>query len=183
MPLSGKPEFAAHDGKGRVFVNIEDRSEIMAFDAKTLAIEAHWPIAPCEEPTGFAIDRMRGMLFAVCGNKLMSVVSTENGRVKASLPIGEGVDGAAFDPATLTAFSSNGEGTMTIIQGTVSGTYSVAATVPTQRGARTIALDERTHAVYTVTAEFGPAPEPTKDNPRPRPPMIPGSFVVIVLEP
>jgi hypothetical protein len=183
VPLSGKPEFAVHDGKGRVFVNIEDRNEIMVFDSKTLAIEAHWPIAPCESPSGLAIDRMRGVLFTVCGNKLMSIVSTENGRVKASLPIGEGVDAAAFDPATLTAFASNGEGTMTIIQGTVSGTYSVAATVPTQRGARTMALDERTHVLYTVTAEFGPAPEPTKDNPRPRGAMIPGSFVVIVLEP
>jgi DNA-binding beta-propeller fold protein YncE len=183
VPLSGKPEFAVHDGKGRVFVNIEDRNEIMVFDAKTLAIQAHWAVAPCEEASGLAIDRARAVLFTVCGNKLMSVVSTENGRVKASLPIGDGVDAAGFDPATLTAFASNGDGTMTIVQATVSGTYTVSATVPTQRGARTMALDERTHAVYTVSAEFGPAPEPTKENPRPRPPMVPGSFVIIVLEP
>ena len=183
VPLSGKPEFAVHDGNGKVFVNIEDRSEIMAFDARTLAIQAHWPLAPCQEPSGLAIDRAHGVLLSGCDNKLMAVVTIATGRVAASLPIGDGVDATAFDPGTQTAFSSNGEGTLTVLKSTVSGSFSVAETIPTQRSARTMALDERTHWVYTVAAEFGPAPAPTAENPRPRPPMVPGSFVILVLEP
>jgi len=183
VPLSGKPEFAQHDGKGTVYVNIEDRSEIMAFEAHSLDIKRHLPLAPCSEPSGLAIDREHGLLFSGCSNSLMAVTSIATGRVIASLPIGKGVDATAYDPATLTAFSSNGEGTLTVVKGTVSGVFTVAETVPTQRSARTMALDERTHKIYTVAAEFGEAPAPTADNPRPRPPMVPGSFVVLVLEP
>ena len=183
VPLSGKPEFAVHDGKGNVFVNIEDRSEIMAFEARTLDIKAHWPIAPCTEPSGLAIDRAHGLLFSACDNALMAITNIATGRVVASLPIGKGVDAAAYDPATLTAFASNGEGTLTVLKGNVAGSFSVAETVPTQKSARTMVLDERTHRIYTVAAEFGPAPAPTAETPRPRPPMVPGSFVILVLEP
>jgi DNA-binding beta-propeller fold protein YncE len=183
VPLSGKPEFAVHDGNGRVFVNIEDRSELMSFDGRTLAISAHWPLAPCEEPSGLAIDRAHGMLLSGCSNKLMAVTSIAAGRVVASLPIGDGVDATAFDPVTQTAFSSNGEGTLTVIKASVGGAYAVTESVPTQRSARTMALDERTHRVYTVAAEFGAPPAPTTEVPRPRPPMVPGSFVILVLEP
>jgi hypothetical protein len=183
VPLSGKPEFAVHDGKGMVYVNIEDRSEIMAFEARTLDIKAHWPLAPCTEPSGLAIDREHQLLFSGCDNALMAVTNIATGRVMASLPIGKGVDATAYDPATLTAFSSNGEGTLTVVKGNVSGVFTVAETVPTQKSARTMALDERTHRIYTVAAEFGAAPAPTTENPRPRPPMVPGSFVILVLEP
>ncbi len=184
IPLSGKPEFAQHDGKGTVFVNIENKDgAVTAFDAKTLTPKAPWMMAGCEEPSGLAIDRVHGVLFSACGNKNMAVVDYKTGKLVTTVPIGEGVDAAAYDAGTGLAFSSNGEGTITVIKATGPGAYTVAATVPTQARARTMALDERTHFIYTVTAEFGAAPAPTTENPRPRPPMVPGSFVVLVVEP
>jgi DNA-binding beta-propeller fold protein YncE len=182
IELGGKPEFAVSDGRGRMYVNIEDKGEIVAFDPRKLTVLAHWSIAPCEEPTGLAIDRRARRLFAVCSNGLMAVVDADRGRVVSTVPIGSGVDGAAFDPATRLAFSSNGEGTLTVVHEETPDTFRVVATVPTQRGGRTVALDERTHRVYTVAAEYGPTPDPTPDRPRPRPPIIPGSVVVLVLE-
>ncbi|MEJ7811428.1 MAG: YncE family protein [Gemmatimonadaceae bacterium] len=182
IPLGGKPEFARADGEGSVFVNIEDTGELVKFDARTLAVRARWPLAPCEEPTGLAFDRAHARLFAVCSNKLMAVVDTRTGRLVKTLPIGEGSDGAAFDPATQLAFSSNGEGTLTVVHEDAPDRFTVVGTVPTQRGARTIVLDERTHRLYTATARYGEAPAPTADRPRPRPPMIPGSFTILVLE-
>jgi YVTN family beta-propeller protein len=184
VPLTGKPEFAQHDGKGTVFVNIENKDgAIIAFDAKTLAPKAPWMMAGCEEPSGLAIDRANGVLFSTCGNKVMAIVDDKTGTLITTVPIGEGVDAGAFDPGTQLAFASNGEGTLTVVKSTGPRAYAVAATVPTQARARTMALDERTLRIYTVTAEFGAAPAPTADNPRPRPPMVPGSFVVLVLEP
>jgi DNA-binding beta-propeller fold protein YncE len=182
LELGGKPEFAQTDGRGRVFVNIEDKSELVAFDGRTLAIQKRWSLAPCEEPSGLAIDRARHRLFSVCGNGVMVISDADSGRVVATVPIGSGTDGAAFDPATKLAFSSNGEGTLTVVHEESADSFTVAATVPTQRGGRTVALDERTHRVYTVAADFGPAPEPTADRPRPRPPIIPGSVVLLVLD-
>lgn len=182
VPLGGKPEFARGDGTGRVFVNVEDRHEIVAFDARTLAVQAHWDIAPCEDPTGLAIDRARRRLFAVCGNKLMAVVDAASGKVVATVPIGAGSDGAAFDPERRLVFSSNGEGTLTVVREEAPDRYAVAETVPTAARARTVTIDERTHRVYTVTARFGPTPAATAEQPRPRPPMLPGSFAVLVVE-
>jgi len=182
LELGGKPEFAQTDGRGRMFVNIEDKSELVAFDGRTLAIQKRWSLAPCEEPSGLAIDRARHRLFSVCGNGVMVISDADSGRVVATVPIGSGTDGAAFDPATKLAFSSNGEGTLTVVHEESADSFTVAATVPTQRGGRTVALDERTHRVYTVAADFGPAPEPTADRPRPRPPIIPGSVVLLVLD-
>ncbi|HET7457807.1 MAG TPA: PQQ-binding-like beta-propeller repeat protein [Gemmatimonadaceae bacterium] len=182
IPIGGKPEFAVAVGDGRVFVNNEDKGEIVAFDARTLAVQAHWPMAGCEEPSGLAIDRAHGRLFAGCSNKVMAVVDTKSGRLVATVPIGEGVDANAFDPATQLAFASNGEGTITVVHEDTPDHYTVVATVPTQRGARTMAVDERTHRLYTVSAQFGPPPAPTPDRPRPRAPMVPGTFTVLVLE-
>ena len=182
IDLGGRPEFAVSDGRGRMYVNIEDKSEIVAFDPRTLAVQGRWSLAPCEEPSGLAIDRRGRRLFSVCSNGLMAVVDADRGRVLVSLPIGSGVDGAAFDPATALAFSSNGEGTLTVVHEQSPDSFRVVATVPTQRGGRTVALDERTHRIYTVAAEFGQPPEPTPERPRPRPPIIPGSVVVLVLE-
>jgi DNA-binding beta-propeller fold protein YncE len=182
LDLGGKPEFAQSDGRGRTFVNIEDKSELVAFDGRTLVIQQRWSLAPCEEPSGLAIDRARHRLFSVCGNGVMVVSDADSGRVVATVPIGLGTDGAAFDPATKLAFSSNGEGTLTVVHQASADSFTVAATVPTQRGGRTVALDERTHRVYTVAADFGPTPEPTPDRPRPRPPIIPGSVVLLVLD-
>lgn len=182
LALGGKPEFPTTDGSGRVFVNIEDRSQIVAFDARTLAASAPWSLAPCEEPSGMAIDGAHHRLFAVCSNKLMAVVDAANGHVVTTLPIGAGVDGAGFDPGTGNAFASaGGDGVITVVHEDTPDRYHVAETVATQRGARTMAVDERTHKLYTVTARFGDAPAPTADRPRPRPPMLPGSFTVLVV--
>jgi hypothetical protein len=182
IPLAGKPEFAVSDGKAKIFVNIEDNGSIAKLDAGTLKVEATWPIAPCEEPSGLAIDAAHHRLFSVCGNKLMAVVDADNGHVVTTLPIGGGVDGAAFDAAKGLAFSSNGAGSVTVVREEAPDKFSVVADVPTQRGARTIALDPTTHRLYLPTAGFGPPPSPSPDNPRGRPPILPGSFVVLVLE-
>ncbi|HUK13568.1 MAG TPA: hypothetical protein VLW17_09735 [Thermoanaerobaculaceae bacterium] len=183
VPLGGKPEFAVADGKGAIFVNIEDKGEIAKIDTQALKVLATWPIAPGEEPSGLAMDLAHRRLFSVCGNKLMVVVDADSGKVVATLPIGAGVDGAAFDPAAGLAFSSNGAGSLTVVREETPDKFSVAAEVPTQRGARTIALDHATHRLFLPTAEFGPPPAPTAEHPRPRPPILPDSFVVLVLEP
>jgi DNA-binding beta-propeller fold protein YncE len=181
VDLGGKPETAVSDG-GKVYANIEDKSEIAVFDPKTLAVLARWPLAPCEEPSGLAIDRVHQRLFAGCGNKTMAVVDMRTGKVVATPAVGSGVDAAGFDPGTQLAFTSNGEGTITVVHEDTPDKYTVVETVATQRGARTMAVNPKTHRLYTVTAEFGPAPAPTADRPRPRPPMIPGTFVVLELD-
>jgi DNA-binding beta-propeller fold protein YncE len=181
IPLGGKPEFAAADEKGHVFVNIEDKSEIIEFDSNKLVVENHWSIAPGEEPSGLALDRKHRRLFSVCSNKLMVVVNADNGKVVTTLPIGTGTDAAGFDPETGFAFSSNGEGTLTVVHEDSPDKFSVVDSVATQRGARTMALDPKTHQVFVVTAEFGPPPAPTAERPRPRASIIPGSFALLML--
>ena len=165
IDLGGKPEFAVSDARGRMYVNIEDKSEVVAFDPRSLTVVQRWSLAPCEEPTGLAIDRRSRRLFSVCSNALMAVLDADRGRVVTTLPIGSGVDGAAFDPATGLAFSSNGEGTLTVVHEESADSFRVVGTVATQRGGRTVALDERTHRIYTVAADYGPAPEPTPGEP------------------
>lgn len=181
IKLDGKPEFAASDGKGEVFVNIEDKSELTAIDANKLEVKNTWPLAPCTEPSGLAIDREHRRLFAGCDNKMMAVVDADSGKVLATPPIGEGVDATRYDPGTGLAFASCGEGVLTVIKEESPDKFAVAENVTTQAGARTMALDAKTHAVYTVTAEFGPPPAPTADNPHPRRSIVPDTFVVLVL--
>ena len=181
IPLGGKPEFAAADEKGHVFVNIEDTSEIVQFDSNKLTVENRWKIAPGEEPSGLALDRKHRRLFSVCSNKLMVVVNADTGAVVTSLPIGQGTDAAGFDPETGFAFSSNGEGTLTVIHEDSPDKFSVVDTVATQLRARTMALDTKTHQVFTVTAQFGPPPAATAQQPRPRAPMVPGSFTLLTV--
>jgi len=181
IPLGGKPEFAVSDEKGHVFVNIEDTSEIVRINSNTLAVENRWKIAPGEEPSGLAMDRKHRRLFSVCSNKLMVVVNADDGKVVTTLPIGDGPDGAGFDPETGFAFSSNGDGTLTVVHEDAPDKYSVIENVTTPKRARTMALDPKTHQVYTVSAEFGTAPAPTAEQPRPRPPMVPGTFTLLVL--
>lgn len=180
IDLGGHPEFAAADGKGMVFVNLDNKSEIVAIDSKKLEVKAHWPIAPGEDPSGMAIDRKHMRLFSVCGNKKMMVLDATTGKVVAEIPIGTGPDAAGFDPETNLAFSSNGEGTLTVIHQDSADKYSVVETVTTQRGARTMAVDSKTHNVFLATAQFGPAPAPTAERPNPRPGMVPNSFVILV---
>jgi hypothetical protein len=180
IDLGGKPEFAVTANDGRLFVNLEDKSEILAIDTRALKILARWPLAPGEEPSGLALDREHQRLFAVCGNQKMVVVDAKSGRVVATAPIGDGSDGTRFDAGTGLAFSSNGEGTLTVVHQEDPDHYTVAETVPTQRGARTLEVDPKTHQVYLATASFGPPPAATTDNPRPRPTIVPGSFVILV---
>ncbi|HVP38931.1 MAG TPA: YncE family protein [Candidatus Saccharimonadales bacterium] len=179
--LDGKPEFAAVDGAGKLYVNLEDSSLIRVVDTRGLKVTATWPLAPGEEPSGLALDAQRGRLFSTCGNQKLVVVGTEDGKVLASLPIGKGVDAGAFEPSTGKVFTSNGEGTLTVAGEVAPGKFEVRETVTTKPGARTMALDPKTHRVFTVTAQFGPAPAPTAEHPRPRRPMLPGTFELLVL--
>ena len=184
IALGGKPEFAASDNAGRLYVNIEDTNEVVAIDPVALTITGRWTLTGCDEPSGLAIDRAHGRLFSGCGNRIMAVSDIAGGRVLTSVPIGEGVDANAYDPATGLAFSSNGgDGTLTVARMAGPDRYEVVENVPTARGARTMALDEATHHLYLVTSQFGPPPPATADRPHPRPPMIPGTFEVIELAP
>ena len=182
IKLEGKPEFSVTDGKGKIYVNIEDKNSITLINATTLKVEKNWSIAPGEEPTGLALDTKNHRLFSVCGNKMMVVVNTEDGKVITTVPIGDGCDGVAFDETKKRIFSSNGEGTITVIKQESENKYSVLETVATQKGARTIALDKTTHQLFLPTAEYGETPAATKENPRPRPAIKPNSFVILVVE-
>ena len=179
IPLGGKPEFSVADGQGHVYVNNEDRSEVMVIDSKTLEVLSRWPIAPGEAPTGLAIDLKNRRLFSVTRNKFMIVLEADDGRIIASLPIGGGCDGCMFDPERKLAFASNGEGTLTIVQEDTPSCFTVLDTITTQRGARTMTIDPRTHALFLPTAEYGPTPQPTAEQPRPRPPVLPNTFVLL----
>jgi len=162
IKLDGKPEFAASDGKGGVFVNIEDKSELTAIDANKLTVKTSWPLAPCEEPSGLSIDRKNRRLFVGCDNKMMAVVNADTGKVLATPAIGDGVDATTFDDETGLAFASCGEGVLTVVREDSPEKFSVAENVPTQSGARTLALDSKTHNVYVVTAKMAPPPAPTE---------------------
>jgi YVTN family beta-propeller protein len=180
VQLPGKPEFPAADGKGGIFANIEDKSEIVHIDAKSHAVVATWPLAPCEGPSGLAVDRMHNRLFSVCDEKKMAVVDTTTGKVVAVPAIGDGPDAAAYSPQDKYAFSSNGDGTLTVIRQDSPDKYTVVQNLVTQRGARTMALDPDGKRVYLISADFGPAPAATAAVPHPRPSMIPGTAVILV---
>jgi DNA-binding beta-propeller fold protein YncE len=181
IPLDGKPEFGVTTGAGEIFVNLEDKSELLALDPKNLKIKSIWPLAPCQEPSGLAIDVKNRRLFSGCDNKMMAVVNADTGKVITTLPIGEGVDANGFDPDTGFAFASCGEGVLTVAHEDSPDTFSVMQNVPTQRGARTMALDPKTHQIFLVTAKFGPTPAATEQQPHPRPTILPDSFVVLVV--
>ncbi len=183
IPLEGKPEVSVSDGKGKIYVNIEDKSLITVINATTLVVESTWSISPGEEPSGLALDNVHHRLFSVCGNKKMVVVDAMNGKVLATLDIGDRVDGCAFDPELKRAYSSNGEGSITVVQDNGKDKYAVLTTVPTQKGARTICLNSRTHHIYLSTAEYGDTPAPTAEVPRPRPSILPGTFRILDVAP
>lgn len=180
IKLDGKPEFAVSDGKGGVFVNIEDKSELTAIDPEGLKVKATWPLAPCQEPSGLSMDREHRRLFSGC-DKLMAVIDADSGKVVSSLPICDGVDATAYDDETKLAFASCHDGKLTVIREESPDKFSVVENAATQPGARTMALDPKTHQVYTVTAKIGPAPPASPHNPHPRPPILSDSFVVLVL--
>jgi DNA-binding beta-propeller fold protein YncE len=180
VDLGGDPEFAAADGKGHVYNNLEDKSEVVQIDSRTLKVLNHWPLAPGSSPTAMAMDGPHRRLFIGCRNKLMIVMDADTGKIVADLPIGKGVDGSRFDPGTQLVFSSNGDGTLTVIHEESPDKYTVVDNITTQRGARTMELDPRTHRVFLVTAELGPQPAPTADDPHPVPSMTPGTFTLLV---
>jgi len=182
IPVPDKPEFAAQDGRGQIFVNIEsDPGQMVVIDAQTLKVKSTWPLPGCNSPSGLAIDRAHRRLFSVCDGKVMAVTDAVSGKQAALVPIGEHPDAAGYDQKRGTVFSSNGEGTLSVVQQDSPDRYSVIQTVPTQRGARTMALDEATGKVYLVTADFAAAPAATAEQPHPRPALIPDSFVLLVV--
>ncbi len=183
IPLGGAPEFAATDLRGHVFVNIEDKNEIAEIDVQNKTVLAHWPLKGCDSPTGLAIDRKNDRLFSVCADQVMTVLDATNGSLVATLPIGKHPDAAAFDPELGLAFSSNGDGTLTVVHQDSPNHYSVVQNLATAFGARTMALDPKSHTLYLVTAKFGALPEPPAETPHPRPAMIPDSFEVLVVTP
>jgi YVTN family beta-propeller protein len=183
VTLDGKPEFPVSDGKGNVYVNIEDKSEIAQLDPQALKVKKTWPLAPCEEPSGLAIGLEARRLFSVCSNNKMAVVNADSGQVITTVAIGNGPDAAAYDPVNKLSFSSNGEGSLTVVRQDSPDKYTVLATVPTEKSARTMALDTKTHKIYLSAAQLGATPEATADNPHPRPRIVPGSFHVLVVSP
>ena len=178
IPLDGKPEFPQSDGKGKIYVNIEDKSEISLINATSFKVERSWSVAPGEEPSGLALDKENQRLFSVCGNKLMVVSDAIAGKVVTTLPIGDRCDGVAFDPGLKRAYSSNGDGTITVVQQENKDSYKVLENIASQKGARTIAVDKTTHRLYLPTADFGPAQEGNR-----RPPLAPGTFRVLEVAP
>ena len=182
IALPGKPEFAVSNHRGMVFVNIEDTAQLVRIDAVKAKVTATWKLQDCEEPTGLALDANHHRLFSTCGNEQLSVTDARNGKHVASVPIGKGPDGVAFDAERALIFSPNGaDGTLTVVHEDDADHYSVVANVPTQASARTLALDPRTHRVYTVAAEFAPAPAPTAAEPHPRRTVIDGTFTLLAI--
>jgi DNA-binding beta-propeller fold protein YncE len=182
IALTGKPEFAASDGAGKVYVNIEDTAQLARIDSATNKVTAVWKLADCEEPSGLALDTAHHRLFSVCQNKHMAVTDAQSGKPVASVAIGEGPDAAGFDAERGLIYSTNGrDGTLTVVHEDDPDHYRVIANVPTQKSARTLALDADGNRIFTVAAEFGPRPAPTKENPHPRPTIVDGSFAVLVI--
>jgi YVTN family beta-propeller protein len=181
IPLGGRPEFAVADGEGHVYNNLEDKSEELEIDSRSLKILHRWPLAPCESPSGLAMDTEHRRLFVGCHNEMMAVLDADNGHVITTVPIGRGVDANRFDPGTSLAFSSNGDGTLTVVREESPEKFSAVENVPTERGARTMALDLKTHRILTVTAQFGPMPPPKPGERFRRPPILPDTFELLVL--
>lgn len=180
IPLPGKPEFPQPDGKGHVFVNLEDKNSIGVLDAKAKTLQATWPLASCESPSGMAIDTQHHRVFSVCDGRKMAVVDTESGKQVGSATIGDGPDAAGYSSKRELAFSSNGgDGTLSVVD--AAHDFKTVQTLVTQRGGRTMAYDGLADKVYVVAAQYGPRPEATAGNPRPRPAVLPDSFTVLVI--
>lgn len=184
IALTGKPEFAVSDGAGRIYLNIEDRAELTAIDARTAKVVATWRLTGCEEPSGLALDRAHQRLFSVCQNGRLVVTDAKSGQRVADVPIGKGPDAVAFDAQRHLVFSSNGEdGTLTVIHQKDADHYTVVANVPTQKSARTLAIDPASQRVFLAAAEFEAAPASVAGSPRARPAMTADSFVILVVGP
>src|SRR5450432_358553 len=181
IALDAKPEEARADGAGHVYVNLEDKNSLAVIDARTLSVQSVITLAGCEEPSGLALNASAQQLFAVCANHVMVVVDAAAGHVLGSAPIGGSPDGAGYDPGARLAFASCGEGMLTVVAQGSTGVPRVVQTVPTQRGARTMTLDERRHRIYLVTADYVETPAATAEHPHPRPAILPGTFRLLVI--
>jgi YVTN family beta-propeller protein len=179
VPLGGKPETGVTDGKGNIYVNIEDHSEIVRIDAAKLTVEEHYPMAGCDEPSALAFDAAHRRLFAGCGSKILAIVDPDAGKLVTTVDIGGGVDAGAFNPATQQVFMSCGEGVLTVVHEDSPDKYTVVQSVPTVKGARTMALDAASNTVYSVTAQYDPNPPP----PGQRRAILPGTFELLVIRP
>ncbi len=183
IELDGKPEFAVTNKKGEIYVNIENKNKITIINSISMKVDTSFSLGKGVEPSGLAIDIENNRLFSVCDNKVMVVMDAANGKIITTLPIGEGVDGVVYDPGLKRIYSSNGEGTVTVIQQDDANSYKVLETIITQKGARTIALDKTTHHIYLPVAEFGEiVVKPGEDKPK-RPPIKPGTFLIYDIEP
>jgi YVTN family beta-propeller protein len=176
IDVGGKPETAVSDEAGKLFVNIEDKSEIAEVDLKNYKVTNRWSLKPGEGPSGLVYDKSTKRLFSTC-DKLLVVMNAMNGKIVAKIPIGDGTDGAAFDPSSKTIFTSNGEGTITAVKEINADNYKVLGNYKTKRGARTIAIDEKKHKLYLPTADFEAATTTTG-----RPKMVPGTFQILVVQ-
>jgi len=184
IPLGGKPEYGQSAGNGKVYVNLVDSNQVAEIDTKTLTVSRRWSTAPCKSPVSMAIDTRRQRLFSGCRSGVMAVSDYKKGTVVATVPIGQGVDGGGYDPTLHDAYAANGDGTLTVIHQDSPDKYHVVANVKTGDRGRNMGLDPASHRIYIASAKFGPAPaESTATNPRRRPPMLPGSFTLIVVEP
>lgn len=184
IPLGGKPEYGQSARNGKIYVNLVDSSQIVEIDARNLTVTRRWSTAPCKNPVSMAIDTRHQRLFSGCRSGVMAISDYRNGTVVATVPIGRGVDGAGYDPVLRDAYASSPDGTLTVIHQDSPDSYHVVQSVQTAEGGRNMGLDPATHRIYVVSAKFGPAPaESTATNPRRRPPMVPGSFMVMVVEP
>jgi YVTN family beta-propeller protein len=179
VPVDGKPEFAGVDGSGKIFVNVEDKNLVLAIDSRSLKVTDRWPTAPCEEPSGMAIDAATHRLFSGCHNQMIAVMDMNTGKVVATPPIGLRVDANRFDPSTHLVFSSNGGGTLTVIHEDSPDKYTVVQNVQTEVGARTMEVDPQTHRVYLMTGDLRPTP-PTPDNPHPHPTVLPNTMRLLI---
>jgi DNA-binding beta-propeller fold protein YncE len=182
VDLGGKPEYGASAGDGKVYANLTDEAEVVEIDTKTLTVTKRWPTAPCKNPVSMAIDVQHHRLFSGCRSGVMAVSDYAAGKIVATVPIGSGVDGAGFDPATGDAFASNADGTLTVIHQDAPDTYRVVQTLKTMAGSRNMGLDPTTHAIYLAGASFEPLPAGQPAKGRQRPAMVPNSFVVLVVE-
>jgi DNA-binding beta-propeller fold protein YncE len=183
IPLGGKPEYGQSSRDGMVYVNLVDSSQVVEIDTKTNAVTRRWSTAPCKNPVSMAIDITHQRLFSGCRSGVMAISDYKTGSVVATVPIGEGVDGAGWDPRLRDAYASNADGTLTVIHQDSPNKYHVVETLQTGERARNMGIDPATHRIYLASAKFGPVPESTATNPRRRPPMLPGSFTIIVVEP
>lgn len=181
IKLDGRPEFVATSADGEVYVNIESKNELTVIDPMNLSVKTTWPLAPCESPGALSIDKKNNRLFVGCDNKMMAVLDATSGKILTTLATGDGVDASVFDPETGLAFASAGEGVLTVVHEDSPNKFSVAENVQTQQGARTMALDTKTHNVFLVTAKFGPPPAATAENPHPRRTILSDTFVVLVV--